>query len=53
MKLNPTIGYFGPETFMPVASLVGAVGGILMIFGRSILRLASRSMRVLARKLLP
>jgi hypothetical protein len=46
----PLFAYFGPETFLPVASIVGAVGGVLMIFGRTIVRLASRSVRTLLRK---
>ena len=48
--LDPMFAYFGPDTFMPVASIIGAVGGVVMIFGRTILRMASRSMRVLLRK---
>jgi len=48
--LNPLFAYFGPETFMPVASIIGAVGGVIMIFGRTIVRVASRSMRVLLGK---
>jgi hypothetical protein len=43
--LNPLFAYFGPETLMPVASIIGAIGGIIMIFGRTISRLASRSIR--------
>jgi hypothetical protein len=28
--------YFGPETMMPVASILAAVGGVVMLFGRNI-----------------
>jgi hypothetical protein len=48
--LNPFFAYFGPETLMPVASIVGAAGGVIMIFGRTIVRLAAKSMRALLRK---
>jgi hypothetical protein len=47
---QPMLAYFGPDTFMPVASIVGAVGGALMIFGRTIFCVASRSVRLLFRK---
>jgi hypothetical protein len=53
MMFEPVFAYFGPETIMPVASIIGAVGGVLMIFGRTIVRLASRSMRTLLRKTPP
>jgi hypothetical protein len=29
--------YIGPETMMPVASIVAAVTGVVMMFGRNIL----------------
>jgi hypothetical protein len=28
--------YFGPETMMPVASIIAAVAGVAMMFGRSV-----------------
>jgi hypothetical protein len=28
--------YFGPETMMPVASIVAAVVGVAMMFGRNV-----------------
>ena len=28
--------YFGPETMMPVASIIAATAGVVMMFGRSI-----------------
>jgi hypothetical protein len=48
--LNPLFAYFGPDTVLPVASVLGAIGGVIMIFGRTIVRLASRSLRVVLRK---
>jgi hypothetical protein len=30
--------YFGPETMMPVASVIAAAAGVVMMFGRSILQ---------------
>ncbi len=30
--------YFGPETMMPVASIIAAAAGVVMMFGRSILQ---------------
>jgi hypothetical protein len=35
--------YFGPDTVMPVASIVGAFAGVVMIFGRVIVRVARRT----------
>ena len=29
--------YFGPETMMPVASVIAAAVGVVMMFGRNIL----------------
>jgi hypothetical protein len=29
--------YIGPETMMPVASIIAAVAGVAMMFGRNIL----------------
>jgi hypothetical protein len=48
--LDPVFAYFGPETLMPVASVLGAIGGVVMIFGRTIVRLASRSVRAVLRR---
>jgi hypothetical protein len=30
--------YFGPETFLPMTSLVAAVAGVLLVSGRSFFR---------------
>lgn len=35
--LIPVWAYFGPETMMPVASVLAAVGGTLLMFGKSAL----------------
>jgi hypothetical protein len=45
MMLNLPFAYFQPDTVMPLASMIGAVGGVIMIFGRAIVRLARRSVR--------
>jgi len=29
--------YFGPETMLPVTSIIVAVGGVIMLFGRNVL----------------
>lgn len=29
--------YIGPETMMPVASILVAIGGVFMMFGRSVM----------------
>jgi hypothetical protein len=50
IMLNPLFAYFGPDTFLPLASIVGAIGGVMMMFGRTIMRGASRTMRLLLRK---
>jgi hypothetical protein len=50
IMLNPLFAYFGPDTFLPLASIVGAIGGAMMLFGRTIVRAASRTMRLLLRK---
>jgi hypothetical protein len=36
------LAYFGPETMMPLTSIVAAVVGIFMMFGRNSLRLVRR-----------
>jgi nitrate reductase gamma subunit len=37
--------YIGPETMMPMASIVAAVAGVVMMFGRNILMLGRRIVR--------
>ena len=40
--MMPILGYFGPETIMPVASILAAVGGAFLMFGRNILYFVKR-----------
>ncbi len=40
--IHGLLGYIGPETILPLASIVAAIGGALMLTGRSIVKLASR-----------
>jgi len=37
--------YFGPETMMPVASVIAAVSGVVMLFGRNILVFSRKLVR--------
>ena len=37
--------YFGPETTLPLTSLVAAGAGTVMMFGRGLIRLGRRSRR--------
>lgn len=37
--------YFGPETVMPIASILAAVGGAFLMFGRNILYFFKRMFR--------
>ena len=41
--------YIGPETMMPVASVIAAVAGVFMMFGRSVVGFG----RGLVRRVLP
>ena len=41
--------YIGPETMMPVASIIAAAAGVVMMFGRSIMMFG----RGLVRRVLP
>jgi hypothetical protein len=36
--LSSLFGYIGPETIVPATSALAAVGGIILAFGKSILR---------------
>jgi hypothetical protein len=42
--------YFGPEVTMPVASIIGAILSVGVMFGRQIVRVASRLIQVSVRK---
>jgi hypothetical protein len=37
--------YFGPETMMPVASVIAAVGGVFMLFGRNVITFGRKLVR--------
>ena len=39
--------YIGPETMMPVASIIAAVAGVFMMFGRSVTGFCRRMVRSL------
>jgi HAMP domain-containing protein len=41
--------YFGPETYMPLASAVAAIAGVLLAFWRRIVGLVRRIFRPLRR----
>jgi hypothetical protein len=43
--LSSLFDYVSPEALLPVACFVGAVGGVITIIGRTIYRVASRSIR--------
>jgi hypothetical protein len=40
---NLPVAYFSPDTIMPVASIMGGIAGVAMIFGRAIVRVARRT----------
>jgi hypothetical protein len=48
--LHPVFAYFGPEVTMPLASIIGAILSVGVMFGRNIMRGFSRVIRVAARK---
>jgi hypothetical protein len=39
------LAYFGPETMMPVASVIAAVSGVVMLFGRNIVMFGRKVVR--------
>ena len=43
------LAYFGPETVLPITSLLAAIGGVVLMFGRQSFRLASYALRRLGR----
>ena len=47
--LTPVFAYFGPDTLLPLASILGAIGGTVMIFGRTIVRIVKQSVRAVRR----
>jgi hypothetical protein len=42
--------YFGPETLLPVTSIVACVAGSLMMFGRTFIQLSTRGLRSITRR---
>lgn len=46
---NPILAYFGPETLMPVVSVIAGAGGVFMWFSRSIFRFIGRFARKVTR----
>ena len=42
--------YFGPETVLPLASVLATVFGVVMMFGRASFRLALAPLRMLKKK---
>ncbi len=47
---HPVFAYFGPEVTMPIASIIGAILSVGMMFGRNIARGISRLIRASARR---
>ncbi len=45
--------YLGPETMLPMTSIVAGLAGVVMLFGRSSLRWASGMVRSLASMVRP
>jgi hypothetical protein len=41
----PLLAYFGPETMMPLASVLAAAGGAFLLFGRSIFGFFAKGLR--------
>ncbi len=37
--------YIGPETMMPVASIIAAVAGVFMMFGRNVVQIGRNVVR--------
>jgi hypothetical protein len=38
--------YFGPETMMPVASIIAAAGGFVLIFWRNVMQVIRKVVRL-------
>lgn len=41
------LAYFGPETVLPLTSLLAGAAGVFLMFGRAILKVVRRVFRVL------
>ena len=44
------LAYVGPETMMPVASVIAAVAGVFMMFGRNVMSFGRRVVRTVLRR---
>jgi hypothetical protein len=42
--------YVGPETMMPVASVIAAAAGFFMMFGRNVMAIGRRFVRMVSRR---
>lgn len=47
---TPLFAYFGPETLLPVASVLAGAVGVIMICGRNTLRFFGRCFRLFVRR---
>gem|GEM_PF-1686098 len=47
LTFDPVFAYFGPETVLPVTSVIATVAGVAMMFGRSSTRFLVRCCRLL------
>lgn len=49
--MPPTLfAYFGPETILPMTSIVAAIGGFLLMFGKNVLGIPARIFRLIVGK---
>jgi hypothetical protein len=49
-NIHPILAYFGPETLLPVGSIVATVLGVAMMLGRGSVRILIRGLRRLIRR---
>lgn len=47
------LGYIGPETTLPLMSVLASIVGAFLMFGRSIIHFAKRGVRLVWRKRTP
>lgn len=45
--------YFGPETFLPLATFIGSIVGVLMMFWRQVVAKTRRALRFVFRRSVP
>jgi len=41
LQLHLILAYFGPETVMPVTSILATIAAVVLLFGKSMLRLVA------------